>query len=140
YNPIKNKEYHKAIFWAKCILVLLFAGLFFMNATGNGRGKNAKNKPPLYGVWEVEEFSKNGDTLPPILTNNERWRYLIIENKNNAVVKTMDNLTLLYKFEIDTLANKIKIRSHKAKYNFKYKQEDLEFLVLEGNLSLHHII
>ena len=144
YNPIKNKRYHKVIFWAKCILVLLFAGLFFMNATGNGRGKNAKNKPPLYGVWEVEEFIKNGDTLPPILTNNERWRYLIIENKNNAVVKTTNDLTLSFKFETDTLGKKLKIYNQatnsKTKYNFKYLQPEEKNLLLEGNLSSNHII
>jgi len=144
YNPIKNKIYHKVIFWVKSTLVLLFAGLFFINAAGNGRGKKNNNKPPLFGVWEVEEFIKEGDTLLPLLTENERWHYLIVENKNSAVIKTMSDLTLSYKFESDTIEKKLKIynvvTNGRAKYNFKYQKPEEKKLVLEGNLSSKHII
>lgn len=144
YNPIKNKVYHKVIFWVKSVLVLLFVGLFFINAAGNSRGKNTNNIPTLYGVWEVEEFIKDGDTLLPLLTENKRWHYLIVENKNSAVIKTMNDLTLSYKFETDTIGKKLKIYSEvtnsKAKYNFKYQESEEKKLVLEGKLSSNHLI
>jgi hypothetical protein len=39
----------------------------------------AAPKPPLYGIWNVEEFSIDGQVRAPLLTDNERWRRAIFE-------------------------------------------------------------
>lgn len=36
-------------------------------------------KPPLYGVWSVEEFAVDGQDVP-LFTDPERWRWVIFQN------------------------------------------------------------
>lgn len=35
-------------------------------------------RPILYGIWKVEEFRRNGQTIPPLLTDASRWRRIVI--------------------------------------------------------------
>jgi len=142
YNPINNKTYHKVIFWCKSILLILIAGLFFIQMAGNDRGKNYNNKLPLYGVWEVEEYIKEGDTLKPIITDAERWRYLIIEEPHRAIVKTMNESNNPYTFETDTVAKKVMISMGVTKpksYNFHYDLLNHDMLILEGSLYFYNL-
>ncbi|MBJ6367720.1 DoxX family protein [Snuella sedimenti] len=142
FNPIKNKTYHKIILWTKCILIIAFFSIFFVQSYGNNRGKSNTNKPPLYGVWEVTEYIKEGDTLQPLITDTERWRYLIIEQANHAIAKTMNDVNHSFKFKTDTINKKVMIYSPGTKsetYNFKYELLNNEILTLKGDLYLYNL-
>lgn len=143
YNPISNKRYHKIIFWLKSALMIIFIGVGLMQASIMDGSKKTKNKPYLYGIWEVEEYIKEGDTLQPLISNTERWRYLIIENPHNAIIKTMDDANNPYKFEIDTISKKAMISNGLTKsktYNFKYELLNNETLILEGSLYFYDLV
>lgn len=64
-------------------------------------------KPVLYGLYEVETFVHNGDTLTAVLTDTTRWRRLIVEWPGRANIHAMDNTRLPYVFQPDTLARTI---------------------------------
>ncbi|MEU4951975.1 DoxX family protein [Streptomyces lavendulae] len=36
-------------------------------------------KPPLYGIWNVTDFSLDGSDRPPLATDRERWNRLIVD-------------------------------------------------------------
>ncbi|WP_405207338.1 DoxX family protein [Aquimarina sp. LLG6339-5] len=136
YHPIKNNEYHKVIFWIKSIGLFIVVSLISFNfyTTESHRGNN-REKPLLYGIWEASYFIKNGDTIKPLITDNDRWRYLIIDLKDKATVKTMDDLKHRYKFVTDSASQKIMIHkkdSEAESYNFSYKNPNSEFLELDG--------
>jgi hypothetical protein len=40
----------------------------------------AEPLPPLYGIWTVEDFSLDGQSRPPLLTDDVRWRRVVFEN------------------------------------------------------------
>jgi hypothetical protein len=40
----------------------------------------AGTPPPLYGIWTVEDFSVDGQSRPPLITDNVRWRRVVFEN------------------------------------------------------------
>ncbi|MFT5892416.1 MAG: hypothetical protein ACI9Y7_002526, partial [Dokdonia sp.] len=87
------------------------------------------------GIWEASHFIKNGDTLLPLITDDYRWRYLIVDLKEEATVKTMDDLNHPYKFVTDSTSQKIMIYkkdSESEEYNFDYKNPNSEFLQLDG--------
>ncbi|WP_047419851.1 hypothetical protein [Cellulophaga sp. Hel_I_12] len=136
YHPIKNTKYHKVIFWVKSIGLLLLISFISFNfyTTESHRNENRK-KPELYGIWEAIHFIKNGDTLQPLITDNFRWRYLIVDLKDEATVKTMDDAKHQYYFITDSTSQKIKLhqqRSESEDYNFNYKKPNSEFLELDG--------
>jgi hypothetical protein len=37
-------------------------------------------KPPLYGIWTVEDFSLDGQSRPPLVTDDARWRRVVFQN------------------------------------------------------------
>lgn len=139
YHPIKNKEYHKAIFWVKSIglsIVIVLMSFFFYRSEKK-REDNGKNLP-LYGIWETSSFVLNGDTLAPLITDNFRWRYLIVELKNRATVKTMDDAKHQFEFKVDSLAKEVTIHKKDPKSEdnlFNYDDSKHGILQLNGVLD-----
>ncbi|WP_378732371.1 DoxX family protein [Nocardia brasiliensis] len=56
------------------ILGLVPQNLKNWNESGSGAPK-----PPLYGIWSVSEFSQNGQPLPPLITDQNRWQRVIFD-------------------------------------------------------------
>jgi uncharacterized membrane protein YphA (DoxX/SURF4 family) len=52
------------------------------------RGDNAP-KPPLHGIWMVDEFVLNGQLRPPVPTDDLRWQKLIIDSRSEAFIQSM---------------------------------------------------
>ncbi len=72
----------------------------------------ADTKPPLYGLYEVEEVVQDGVIVPPLMTDATRWRQAIIDvgytrtetsfqQVTKLVVRTMDEKLVGYVAEID---------------------------------------
>ncbi len=58
-------------------------------------------KPPLRGVWGVDEFTLDGRPLPPLLTDSTRWQKAIFDTSSGLVVQGMDGKLLRYGSKID---------------------------------------
>ena len=69
-------------------------------------GPNAP-KPPLYGMYDVQSFVLNMDTLAPLTTDTTRWRKLIISSAGRGSVKMMNDSMRSYSFLPDTTTRKI---------------------------------
>lgn len=141
YNPIDDKTYHKVIFWTKLVLVLVLGGLFIIRGISNDRSKNGPEKPHLFGIWEVTHFIKENDTLPRLVTDKNQWRYLIVDRKNRATIKMMDDKKQYYTFKPDSISKKIALYPPGEKNetpNFTYKLSDSETLKLNGDIYLYN--
>jgi hypothetical protein len=53
---------------------LRYASLRRMTETGG------VPKPSLYGIWDVQDFSIDGQSRPPLTTDGARWRRVVFEN------------------------------------------------------------
>lgn len=139
YHPIQAAAYHKIIFWIKSIGLLILVSFISFNfyTTESNRGDSRK-KPPLYGIWEATLFVKNRDTIQPLVTDNFRWRYLIVDIKEQATIKTMNDLKHQYNFIVDSMARKIMIHKKGAVLeadNFDFKRLGSESLQLDGVIA-----
>lgn len=126
----------------------IIKGLFILFAVSILISNNYKNQwkhgrkaqmPYLYGIYEVENFIVNGDTILPLLTDKYRWRRLVIDKFSSNI--TMMNGNLLYvSSDVDTVNSTIQIKPYREEstYNFKYKLSDsvLVFNGLRDNDSL----
>lgn len=137
YNPINDKLYHKIIFWFKVSATLIL--VFFMGYQGYTRERGSygdkRTKPPLYGIWEVQTFIKNSDTIPPLATDSTRWRYLIVDWKDRAVIQYMNGKKEFIDFVPDSLRTTAKLKSYKWSHDetFKLQQKD-SLLNLKGKI------
>ncbi|BAO75993.1 DoxX family protein [Winogradskyella sp. PG-2] len=139
YYPISSPSYHKTIRTLKYIMVpLIIIVACFLGYLGELNVSDKNHKPSFYGIWESELFIKNSDTITPLITDSQRWHYLIIERKGNAIVKTMDNQILRYNFITDTTNQKIsmyRVKGNADSLNLSYLARDKDYLQLEGRLK-----
>ncbi len=63
-----------------------------------------REKPLLYGIYEVETFILNNDTLPPLITDSVRWRRLLIDYPNSVTAMKMNDQVQRYSSTLDTTA------------------------------------
>jgi uncharacterized membrane protein YphA (DoxX/SURF4 family) len=47
---------------------------------------------PLYGIWKVDEFLVDGQTLPPLVTDTGRWRRVIVDAPGMNIQRMDDSL------------------------------------------------
>lgn len=100
YVPNINPRLKKLFSFGKKLSVALIIGIVIIQAFVRFKATNQlKEKSNFYGIWEAELFVLNNDTIPPLLTDSSRWRYLVIDQKMKAVVKKMTDDLERYKFE-----------------------------------------
>lgn len=139
FYPNTSKSYHITMSRLKkvCIPILLIVGTI-LGYLGDLNISNKNHKPHLYGIWETETFIMNTDTIPPLITEGTRWRYLIVEQKGRSVVKTMTEKLVPYTFITDTLENTITMHSEGGKkdsLNLKFEYKAVGTLKLFGILE-----
>jgi hypothetical protein len=135
---IKNKIISKLIsFFKKAIqivvIILVFAQCFIQFKVT----EQLRSKSELHGIWETELFIKNNDTLPPLLTDRYRWRYLIIDFKRKVVIKKMNDSIIRYLMKENNELNEI-VFSKKAgglPNEFSYSFIDESKIKLTGFLN-----
>lgn len=130
YNPIKDKLYHKIIFWFKLVVTLVLVGFMSYNGYSRERGpySDKREKPPLYGIWEVDSFVINEKVHPPLLTDSLRWRYLLIDYKDRATIHQMDSKKKYVSFIPDSTLSRVTL------YDGEWKQDDNFILKVEGDV------
>jgi hypothetical protein len=67
---------------------MLLSGLEWHD-DGGGRPK-----PDLYGIWTVDTFTRDGVTLPPLITQQHRWQRLIIDYPDRLSYQLMDGVII----------------------------------------------
>lgn len=138
FAPKRNGTLQKIIsFIKKAIVVLSIIVIVLQCFFKFGIRNQMKEKSKLYGIWETQLFIKNQDTLPPLLTDDYRWRYLIIDQKKKASVKKMTDLIIRYNSTIDTLQKDIHLVSTNTdkEYQFSYELEHNNQLHLKGKIE-----
>ncbi len=120
-------------------LVLIISILYFQNKWVLGYIKSLPEAPPaLYGIYNIESFIKNNDTLPPLTTDTTRWSRMIVRRWNGAGVYLMNGSWSSYVFKTDTVTKKIEMFSRKDtinKYFLNYALPDTAHLVMWGKFK-----
>ncbi|WP_405491841.1 DoxX family protein [Nocardia sp. NBC_00511] len=97
-------------------------------------------KPELYGIWTVGEFTRDGQSLPPLLTDENRWQRVVFENPKAAVIQRMTSDFVPVGAEIDSGAHRLVLRLPESTTDlatFTYERPAPDRLVLTGELDGH---
>jgi hypothetical protein len=89
-------------------------------------------KPALYGIYAVQEFIRNNDTIPPLTTDSTRWDKLLIEYEGSAVLYTMTGQKKFVALETDTALKILTMYSYNDtahKYTLSYTFADSTLMV-----------
>ena len=95
-------------------------------------------RSPLYGLWEVEEFSLDGEPRPPLLTDQARWRRLIFDYPGVLSVQTMSDARQRYRLELDAEKKTLSLAKREDpnwKTVLNYEQPEPERLTVDGDVD-----
>jgi len=99
-----------------------------------------RTKSPLYGIWEVDELSIDGQLRSPLVTDYDRFRRAVFDFPERMSFQRMDETFLSLGAAIDgkekTIAlTKAADKNWKAKFAFQRPADD--HLILDGEMDNH---
>ncbi len=126
------------IVFGMCLLGMNIYSIWSTWSTyGGGAPKSA-----LYGIWNVDELSIDGQLHPPLLTDANRWRRVVFEFPDEMTFQKMDDSFTHYGAAINagdqTIALK-KFKDESWKANFKFQRPAANQLTLDGEMDHHKI-
>jgi hypothetical protein len=94
----------KAAAWVGGVVVSVWmiGGIFYSELHGLYEYGRLSPRGPLYGIFEVEEFVKNGAVQPPLMTDATRWRR-IATSRYSALVRLSTDSMVRFGLRTDTL-------------------------------------
>jgi len=99
-------------------------------------------KPPLYGIWNVEELVIDGRARPPLVTDETRWRRAVFSRPQVLSIQLMNGSRQRYTLRLDTGAKKLALSNRDdpgKKSRLSYRQPDPRLLVMEGSFEGHQL-
>jgi uncharacterized membrane protein YphA (DoxX/SURF4 family) len=129
--------------WAKIgalavkVIFIGFILLLFTKLDLEGEKVYGEKAPrsPLYGIYEVDELIRNGQIVPPLITDASRWRNVVMGRKSSFTVKLMDDTVMHYSVKYDTANRRMTLSTFAPKapsYLWVYARPDKDHLVLQG--------
>ena len=122
-------------------LVVLYGNIsrtFWYEDGGGGSPKSA-----LYGIWNVDEMTVDGDTRPAQLNDyDRRWRRIIFDSPQWIFFQRTDDSFARYGASIDLSTNALSLtKGHSRNWqsNFTIERPANDRLVLNGQMDGHRI-
>lgn len=107
-------------------MALLIAVTVTSLVTSHAKLQTRIVESPLSGIWEVREFTLNGEVAPQPVPDNVRWRRIVFGQ--SVFVQRMDGSRRRYTLNLDPARDKLVLDSE-----FTYSQPDQETLYLRGS-------
>jgi len=114
------------------------AMLSWQNPGGPGAPKSA-----LYGIWDVERMSVDGEIRPPLFNDyDRRWRRVIFDTPDLMIFQRLDDSFAHYEASIDVDHHQIELRKIQSRIwrsTFSFDRRGDDELVIDGEMDGHRI-
>lgn len=117
------------------IIVYVLAGNITNDISFASQYGDKAKKPPLYGIYKVETFVRNQDTIAPLATDTSRWSRLVISYAGDAQIRLMNDSSKNVSFKVDTQIHHIVINTYAdtmVRFHFNYTKPQPGVLLLKG--------
>jgi hypothetical protein len=128
---------------AQVVFGIYLIGMFTWIATRSYYAAGGPGEPrsPLYGIWNVETLSVDGETRPAVLNDyDRRWRRAIFDTPNVVVFQRTDDSFAHYEALIDPSRHAIALTKRNGgpwRASFTFERPTPDRLVLEGTMDGH---
>lgn len=65
----------------------------------------------IHGIYEIKTFSRNGQNVPPVTTDQFRWKKFTIQNTGYASIQFMNDSSMRYQITADSISRSLTISS-----------------------------
>jgi hypothetical protein len=123
--------------------VYLIAAQTFINWSFWHTGGGGSPRSALYGIWNVEQLSVDGQIQTPALNDYDRqWRRVIFDLPSTVAFQRLDDSIAHYGASIDDGSKSIALTkgtSKTWKSTFTYQRSGSDLLILDGDMDNHRI-
>ena len=123
--------------------VYLIAMQTFINWSFWHTGGGGRPRSDLYGIWNVEQLSVDGQFQTPALNDYDRqWRRVIFDLPGTVAFQRLDDSIAHYGASIDTGVKSIALTKGSSKTwksSFTYQRSGSDQLILDGDMDHHRI-
>lgn len=77
----------------------------------------------LYGIYDVQEFILNGDTLPALTTDTRRWKRMYIHRPGSVSIQYMDGGSIYWSCHVDSLHRTMSLASMGSTITTQYNYQ-----------------
>lgn len=127
----------------RTVFVFGFAIFFLYNAyQGSKEYGSRAPKPPLYGIWNVDQFEMDGVARPPLMSDETRWRRVVFSYPGMVAVQLMSDTRQRYRLELDQAKKRLTLSKRDDPKNrslLTYSRPEPKLLILEGTVDGHKI-
>jgi hypothetical protein len=106
-------------------------------------GGGGKPKSPLYGIWNVESLSIDGETRPPYLNDyDRRWRRVIFDDPATVIFQRTDDSFARFGATVDPSSRTVELTKGGSKIwmaDFIFDRPSPDRLILDGEMDGHRI-
>jgi hypothetical protein len=95
-------------------------------------------KSPLFGIWDIEDFTLDGQPHPMLVTEAQGWRRIIFDFPDAAEVQRMDESRTGYDAKVDVSSGALTLIDRKDKNwkaSFHFARTGPDRLALDGLLN-----
>ncbi|PFW98491.1 hypothetical protein CJ469_06173 [Nocardia farcinica] len=132
--------------WMTVALVL--GGLHAWRSGGPDRPK-----PPLYGIWSVSQYTRDGQVVPPLTTDTTRWKTVVFDYPGTISFQRMNDTLVTVPADVDAASHRIRllagapksrpmVRSEQGQNllgTLNFQQTTSETVLLTGELDGHQV-
>lgn len=115
----------------------LYGSVSVYNVYGPGRQKS-----PLYGIWDVQSFTIDGQVRPPMLTDSLRWHRLVFDFPQYVTAQGMDDSSHTYLSRINMGTSTLALstfRDNNVNATFSFTRPSASELIVDGVMDGHKI-
>jgi uncharacterized membrane protein YphA (DoxX/SURF4 family) len=122
------------------IIFLLWSGGFSLHQSY----RQAKDygdlatRPPLYGIYSVDEFTVDGELRPALFTDQTRWRRVTFDLYNTFMILPPEGPAQRFRCKFDEKAGTLEVSKpsdEKWKANFKLDRSTPGVMLLSGEMD-----
>lgn len=139
----RRKWLHRGALALRTVFIFGWAGMFlYQTWEGTKEYGFRAPKPPLYGIWNVDELEMDGVARPPLVTDESRWRRLIFSYPGMVSIQDMGDTRHRFRLARDVRHKRLQLKKRDDPAwmsSLTYTQPGPERLVLEGTFDGHKI-
>lgn len=97
---------------------------------------------PLYGIWNIDELSIDGQLRSPLLNDYDRWRRAVFDFPQSVAFQRMDDSFAYFGASINVNDKVIALTKYSDKNwkgNLTFQRVAGDRLILDGNMDSHKI-
>jgi hypothetical protein len=106
-------------------------------------GGSRSPRSPLYGIWNVEQLSVDGEVRPPDLNDyDRRWQRVIFDSPDRLVFQRTDESFARYGVSVNVYTNTMTLTKGVSKTwqsHFTFSRPAPDRLIMEGRMDDHRI-